>query len=147
MLITKRDYKWDYKKIMSAILKMIFLRFKVFKSTVQKVSVFSCNCIFFGNSTFLYFSNVNVLFIFLVQLLQCNFHAFYVPCSNFFWQVFLTHTSHTSHHCNRSAMPSIGIWATLTDYFLGGSRGREGASKYLSIMPTCPKLQNVNGKP
>ena len=46
-----------YKKIMLTTLKIMFFRFKVFESTVQKVSVFSLNCIFFGNSASLYFNN------------------------------------------------------------------------------------------
>ena len=43
-------------------------------------------------------------------------------------------------------MPCIGISATLTDYFWEGAGVETGASKYLCIMSTCLKLQNVNEK-
>ena len=120
---------------MSTILEMILLRFKVFEYTVRKVIVFSLNYIFFGNSTI-------HCFIYTFSLAAPLFSSA-VPCFNFFWQVFLIHTS---HHWNRSAMPCIGISATATDYFWEGVVAERGASEYLCIMSACPKLQNVDGK-
>ena len=95
--------------------------------------------VYFWKLNFSLFQQFDVLFIFLIQLLQCNFHASYVPCSNFFWQVFLIHISHTFHHRNRSAIPYIDISATLTNFFWEGAGAGRGL---LNTFLSCQHVQN-----
>ena len=120
---------------MSTILKMIFLRFKVFESTVRKVSVFSLNCIFFGNST------IQCFIYILSSAAPVQFPCFL--CSMFqllLAIIFNPHLSSSEQVSNALLLPII----------FGRERwqgeGGGGGCKYLCIMSACPKLQNVNGK-
>ena len=87
--------------------------------------------------------------LFFISTIQCFIYIFssadpmqfpYFLCSNFFWQVFLIHTSHSSHHRNKSAMPCIGISATLTEFLFGRERGRGGG--LLNTFLSCQHVQN-----